>query len=84
MEEKAFRASKAIDISNRKLTPTEALNVFTKAKLRYKITCSHYDGEGRRGRTADDLIQRTVKNLARRSFDELPEGAFEATLDFTS
>ena len=59
-EEKIFRAAKVVELSNRKLTATEALNVFTKAKLRYKIACWNYDGEGHRGRTVDDMIQSTV------------------------
>ena len=62
MEEKIFRSAKVVEISNRKLTATEALNVFTKAKVRYKIACWHFDGKEHRGRTADDLIQRTIED----------------------
>lgn len=66
MEEKIFRAAKVVDLSNRKLTATEALNVFTKTKLRYKIACWHYDGEEHRGRTADDMIQRAIEDSGRK------------------
>ena len=66
MEEEIFRSAKVVDISNRKLTATEALNVFTKAKLRYKIACWHFDGEEHRGRTADDMIQRTIEDSGKK------------------
>jgi hypothetical protein len=62
MEEEIFRSAKVVDLSNRKLTATEALNVFTKTKLRYKIACWRFDGEEHLGRTADDMIQRTIED----------------------
>ncbi len=40
VEEKILRAAKVVDLTDRELTPTEALGVFTKAKVRYRIGVS--------------------------------------------
>ncbi len=61
-QEKLFRTQKVVEICNGKLLPQEALLVYTKAKVRFTIASVNYDGETHRGRTADDLIQRTIED----------------------
>lgn len=59
-QEKMARAQKVIEISNGKLTPLEALDLYTKAKVRFRVGMWKFDAEGHRGRTADELIQGTM------------------------
>ena len=61
-QEKLFRAQKVIELCNGKLLPKEALHIYTKAKLRFKVASWKFDGETHKGIDADRMIQGTIED----------------------
>ncbi|MEJ0090378.1 MAG: hypothetical protein WDM80_11625 [Limisphaerales bacterium] len=56
-QQRLFCAQKVAEICNAKLLLNDALDVFIKAKLRYKIACMMYDGEQHLGISGDELVK---------------------------
>ena len=65
-KEKLFRAQMVSQLCNGKLLQQQALHIYTKAKVRFKLACWKFDGETHRGRTADELIQSTIDDSERK------------------
>ena len=57
VQQRLFCAQKVVELSNAKLSPIEALAVFIKGKVRYRIACMMYDGDQHLGVTGDRLIE---------------------------
>jgi len=60
VQQKLFCAQKVVELCNAKLSQTEALAVFIKAKVRYKIACLMYDGDKHLGVSADELVKDVI------------------------
>jgi len=65
-KEKLFRAVKVSELCNGKLLQQEALHIYTKAKVRFKIASWKFDGETHKGIDAERMIQGTIADSGKK------------------